>query len=103
MSTSSNHPTAQNAVDCGRAASGGLRRTRGGPCDRPNYMLLANRSAGIDPIAVGDIQELVRTHKSRHRRALPTIMCGGNAGVGPIAAYIRLCRRALDRRSPDEL
>jgi len=32
---------------------------------RPNYMLLDEPFAGIDPIAVGDIQELVRHLKGR--------------------------------------
>jgi lipopolysaccharide export system ATP-binding protein len=50
------------------ALSGGERRR----CEiarslagRPNYMLLDEPFAGIDPIAVGDIQELVRHLKSR--------------------------------------
>ena len=50
------------------ALSGGERRR----CEiarslagRPNYMLLDEPFAGIDPIAVGDIQELVRHLKGR--------------------------------------
>ena len=43
-----------------RAASGAASRSPARWRRRPNYMLLDEPFAGIDPIAVGDIQDLVR-------------------------------------------
>ena len=43
-----------------RAASGGAAKSPGRWPRGPSFMLLDEPFAGIDPIAVGDIQELVR-------------------------------------------
>ena len=42
------------------AASGGASKSRARLASRPHYMLLDEPFAGIDPIAVADIQQLVR-------------------------------------------
>jgi lipopolysaccharide export system ATP-binding protein len=76
------------------ALSGGERRRveiARALATRPNYMLLDEPFAGIDPIAVGDIQDLVR-HLT-------------NRGIGVLTdrAYIVYAGEILTEGNPDEI
>ena len=81
------------------ALSGGERRRveiARALATRPSYMLLDEPFAGIDPIAVGDIQAAgAPPDQSRHRRADHRPQCAGNARAD------RPRLHHLLRRSPD--
>ena len=82
------------------ALSGGERRRveiARALATRPNYMLLDEPFAGIDPIAVGDIQDLVRHLTNRGIGVLDhRPQCARNARPDRPRLY-RLCRGDLDR------
>jgi lipopolysaccharide export system ATP-binding protein len=88
------------------ALSGGERRR----CEiarslagRPNYMLLDEPFAGIDPIAVGDIQELVRHLKSRGIGVLITDHNVRETLGLTDRAYIVYAGQILTEGSPDDI
>ena len=88
------------------ALSGGERRRveiARALATRPNYMLLDEPFAGIDPIAVGDIQDLVRHLKGR---GIGVLITDHNVRetLGLIdRAYIIHSGHVLTEGSPDEI
>jgi lipopolysaccharide export system ATP-binding protein len=88
------------------ALSGGERRRveiARALATRPNYMLLDEPFAGIDPIAVGDIQELVRHLKGR---GIGVLITDHNVRetLGLIdRAYIIHAGRVLMEGDPDDI
>ena len=69
-----------------RAASGGGPRSRRALVMSPRFILLDEPFAGIDPIAVTDIQEIIfHLQGARHRRADHRPQRARNAAASPIA------------------
>ena len=88
------------------ALSGGERRRveiARALATRPNYMLLAEPFAGIDPIAVGDIQDLVRHLTSRGIGVLITDHNVRETLGLTDRAYIVYAGEILTEGSPDEI
>ena len=85
------------------AASGAAARSRARWPASPSFMLLDEPFAGIDPIAVGDIQDLVRHLK---QRGIGVLITDHNVRetLGLIdRAYIIHCGRVLTEGPPDEI
>ena len=88
------------------ALSGGERRRveiARALATRPNYMLLDEPFAGIDPIAVGDIQDLVRHLKNRGIGVLITDHNVRETLGLTDRAYIVYAGEILTEGSPDEI
>ncbi len=102
--------TSSTSRGCGRspsiALSGGERRRveiARALATRPNYMLLDEPFAGIDPIAVGDIQDLVRHLTNRGIGVLITDHNVRETLGLTDRAYIVYAGEILTEGSPDEI
>ena len=90
------HAPAQNAVDRAVEIARAL-------ATRPNYMLLDEPFAGIDPIAVGDIQDLVRHLTNRGIGVLITDHNVRETLGLTDRAYIVYAGEILTEGSPEEI
>ena len=77
--------------------------TKGALATRPNYMLLDEPFAGIDPIAVGDIQDLVRHLTNRGIGVLITDHNVRETLGLTDRAYIVYAGEILTEGSPEEI